>query len=230
MFDRDRPCMVEPAAAPRYRGAAHREAKMTPEQVQALFTRSDGQYLFARWGRAIVPVVFGLDDATLPVMKGAIEAVAGLAGHEIAAADPELGANLMVFFLRDWAELPDVPNLDKLIPDLGPLCVRLEATGANQYRAFRFDPAGAIKAAFVFVRMDAALDAVPADVLALSQAVKIILLWSDRAFVDRLPLVDNGAGAQLRPEIAGLIRAGYAQQMPAVARDAAHAYRLAARL
>jgi hypothetical protein len=206
------------------------EAEMTPEQVQAVFTRSDGQYLFARWGRAIVPVVFGLDDATLPVMKGAIEAVVGLAGHEIAAADPELGANLMVFFFRDWAELPDVPNLAKLIPDLVPLCARLHAAGANQYRAFRFDPAGAIKAAFVFVRMDAALDAVPADVLALSQAVQVILLWSDRAFAERSPLVDEGAGARLRPEIAALIRAGYAPLMPAVARDAAHAYRLAARL
>ena len=203
---------------------------MTPEQVQAMFTRSDGQYLFARWGRAMVPVVFGLDDATLPVMKGAIEAVAGLAGHEIAAADPELGANLMVFFFRDWAELPAVRDLDKLIPDLGALCARLQAAGANQYRAFRFDPAGAIKAAFVFVRMDAALEAVPDDVLALSQAVHVILLWSDRAFVERLPLVDNGTGAQLRPEIAGLIRAGYAAHMPAVARDASHAYRLAARL
>ena len=203
---------------------------MTPEQVQALFTRKDGQYLFARWGRAMVPVVFGLDDATLPVMKGAIEAVAGLAGHEIAAADPELGANLMVFFLRDWAELPEVPNLEKLIPDLAALCARLELAGANQDRAFRFDPAGAIKAAFVFLRMDAALDAVPADVLALSQAVQIILLWSDQAFVDRSPLVDAGVGAQLRSEIAGLIRAGYAPLMPVVARDAAHAHRLAARL
>ncbi len=203
---------------------------MTPEQVQALFTRSDGQYLFARWGRAMVPVVFGLDDATLPVMKGAIEAVAGLAGHEIAAADPELGANLMVFFLRDWAELPEVPNLEKLIPGLAALCARLELAGANQYRAFRFDPAGAIKAAFVFLRMDAALDAVPADVLALSQAVQIILLWSDQAFVDRSPLVDAGVGAQLRSEIAGLIRAGYAPLMPVVALDAAHAHRLAARL
>lgn len=203
---------------------------MTPDQVQALFTRSDGQYLFARWGRAIVPVVFGLDDATLPVMKGAIEAVAGLAGHEIAAADPELGANLMVFFFRDWAELPAVPNLDKLIPDLGRLCARLAGQEANQYRAFRFDPAGAIKAAFVFVRMDAAMDAVPADVLALSQAVQIIVLWSDRAFADRSPLVDAGAGAGLRPEIAGLIRVAYAPLMPSAARDASHAYRLAARL
>ena len=89
---------------------------------------------------------------------------------------------------------------------------------------------GAIKAAFVFVRMDADLESVAVDVLALSQAVRFILLWSDRAFADRSPLVDTGSGAQVRPEIAALIRAGYAATMPAVARDAAHAYRLAARL
>ena len=47
---------------------------MPPNQVQALFTRKDGTYLFARWGRPIVPVVFGVDDATLSVVKGAIEA------------------------------------------------------------------------------------------------------------------------------------------------------------
>ena len=203
---------------------------MAPEDVQKLFTRSDGSYLFARWGRPIVPVVFGVDDATLAVVKGAIEAVVTVAGHKMAETDPELGANLMVFFLRDWAELPDVPNLEKLVPDLGPLCARLQAAGANQYRAFRFDADGAIKAAFVFVRMDAALSEMPAETLALSQAAQVILLWSDRAFVGSSPLANAGGVVILRPEIVGVIRAGYDRVMPAVARDAAHAYRLAARI
>ena len=70
-------------------------------------------------------MVFGVDDATLSVLKGAIEAVVTLAGHKMAETDPELGANLMVFFFRDWSELPGVPNLDRLIPGLGPLCDRL---------------------------------------------------------------------------------------------------------
>jgi len=100
---------------------------MTPDQVQHHFTRADGGYLFARWGRPIVPVVFGVDDATLATVKGAIEAVVTLAGHRMAETDPELGANLMVFFFRDWAELPQVPGLDRLVPDLGPLCDRLAA-------------------------------------------------------------------------------------------------------
>ncbi len=203
---------------------------MTPEDVQALFTRKDGTYLFARWGRPIVPVVFGVEDATLATVKGAIEAVVTLAGHKMAETDPELGANLMVFFFRDWAELPQVPNLDRLIPDLGPLCDRLAAAGANQYRAFRFDPDGSIKAAFVFVRMDAALEALPAEALALNEAAQIILLWGDGAFVDGSPLGRAGEAVILRPDIAAVIRAGYDKVMPAVARDPSHAYRLAARL
>ena len=203
---------------------------MTPDQVQDLFTRKDGSYLFARWGRPIVPVVFGVDDATLSVVKGAIEAVVTLAGHKMAETDPELGANLMVFFFRDWAELPAVPNLDRLIPELAPLCDRLAVAGANQYRAFRFDADGAIKAAFVFLRMDAALAGMPAETLALNEAAQVILLWGEAAFAKASPLGQAGGAVILRPEIAGVIRAAYDKVMPAVARDASHAYRLAARL
>lgn len=204
---------------------------MDAEQVRALFTRADGQYLCARWGRPIVPVVFGVEEATLSVVKGAIEAVVALAGHRMAETDPELGANLMVFFFRDWRELPEVPNLDRLIPDLVPLCERLAAAEANQYRIFRFDEGGAIRAAFVFVRMDAHMAAVAAETLALLQAVQVILLWSDTAFGDASPLVAGREGAvMLRPDIAGVIRAAYDPVLPAVARDASHALRLAARM
>ena len=106
---------------------------------------------------------------------------------------------------------------------------RLEAAGANQYRSFRFEANGAIKAAFVFVRMDAALAQVPAEVLALNQAVQVIVLWSDQAFRERSPLAEPAGGhVVLRPEIAALIRAGYDRVMPDVARDSSHALRLAA--
>jgi hypothetical protein len=204
---------------------------MDADQVRALFTRADGQYLCARWGRPIVPVVFGVEDATLAVVKGAIEAVVALAGHRMAETDPELGANLMVFFFRDWAELPEVPNLDRLIPELAALCARLAAAEANQYRIFRFDEAGTIRAAFVFVRMDGHMASVPAETLALLQAVQVILLWSDMAFTDASPLVAGREGAvMLRPEIAGVIRAAYDRVLPGVARDASHALRLAARM
>lgn len=203
---------------------------MDATAVEALFTRSTGDYLCARWGRPIVPIVFGVEEATLAVVKGAIEAVVLVAGHKMAETDTELGANLMVFFFRDWMELPRVPGLDRLIPDLGPLCDRLEAQGANQYRAFRFEPDGAIKAAFVFIRMDDALADIPAETLALSQAVQVILLWSDRAFATTSPLAKLGETVILRPEIAALIAAAYSPSLPPVGRDPSHALRLAARI
>ena len=203
---------------------------MTPQEIEAFFTRSDGAYVFARWGRPIVPVVFGVDDATLAVVKGAFEVVVGMAGHKMAETDPEIGANVMVFFVRDWAELPEVPNLDRMIPDLAALVERLAAARANQYRIFRFDADGGIKAAFVFIRMDEHMEAVSADVLALSQAVQVILLWSDVAFQGSSALMIEQGEAVLRPDIGQIIRAAYDPMMPLVAQDAAHSLRLFARL
>jgi hypothetical protein len=201
------------------------------KDVEALFTRADGQFLFARWGRPIVPVVFGVEDATVSVLKGAIEAVVALAGHNMAETDPELGANLMIFFIREWDELTETPNLDRLIPDLEPTVARLKEADANQYRSFRFDADGGIKAAFVFVRMDAAMEAVPAETVALNQIVQTVLLWSDTAFLGTSPLavLENGA-AVLRPEIADVIRAAYDPVLPVAATDASMALRLAARI
>jgi hypothetical protein len=203
--------------------------QMEPDEIAALFTRSDGSYLFARWGRPVVPVVFGAADESLPVIKGAFEAVVTLAGHRMAETDPELGANLMVFFVRGWEELLSVPDLDRLVPGLAGLVARLAAAGANQYRIFRFDPDGAIRAAFVFLRMDESLAGMAAEVLALSQAVQTILLWSDRAFDGAAPLVRVGERVMLRPEIGAVIRAGYDPVLPVMAREPAHALRLAAR-
>ncbi len=201
------------------------------EGVEALFTRADGTYLFARWGRPLVPVVFGTDDRTLEIVKGAVEAVVLMAGHSMAETDPELGVNLMFFFFREWDELTEVPDLDRMVPDLGPLVERLKAAEANQYRIFRFDEAGAIKASFVFLRMDEELSKVPADTLALAQVVQTIVLWSDTAFVGRSPLAQAPEGKViLRPDIGAVIRASYDPVMPVVAQDPSHALRLAARV
>jgi hypothetical protein len=203
----------------------------TPAEIEALFTRTDGTYLCARWGRPIAPVVFGVDDATLTIIKDALSAVATLAGHEMTDMDPELGSNLMVFFVRDWSELTETPNLDRLIPELAALVPRLENADANQYRFFRFDAAGGIKAAFVFIRMDDALSQVPAETLALSQAVQTILLWSDGAFTQTSPLAVTANGtALLKPEIVSVIRAVYTPVLPVTASDASHALRVAARV
>ncbi|MCR9127583.1 MAG: hypothetical protein NXH82_15895 [Rhodobacteraceae bacterium] len=203
---------------------------MAPEEIEALFTRADGTFLCARWGRPIAPIVFGVEDATLSVMKGALEAVGHLAGQPIAETDPELGSNMMFFFMRAWDELLEVPDLGRLVPDLDGLVARLIEAEANQYRIFRFDETGAIRACFVFLRVDAQLGAVPAETLALSQVVQSVLLWSDTAFAERAPLGLAGGKVILRPEIAGVIRAAYDPVLPAMSRDASHALRIFARL
>jgi hypothetical protein len=82
----------------------------------------------------------------------------------------------------------------------------------------------------VFLRMDAHLSAVPVEVLALSQAVQTILLWSDTAFREASALVVVEGRAVLRADIAGVIRAGYDPVLPGVSREASHALRLAARV
>jgi hypothetical protein len=203
---------------------------VTALEITALFTRADGQYLFARWGRPIVPVVFGVADETLAVLKGAIEAVVLLAGYKMAEVDTELGANLMLFFCADWAELRDVPGLDRLVPELPDLVARLVAADANQYRIFRFDPAGAIRACFGFVRMDKHLAAVPVETVALSQAVQMIVLWSDMAFLEDSPLEVVDGVAKLKRDVGALIRAGYDRVLPEMSRDPSHGLRLAARV
>ncbi len=203
---------------------------MTPEEIQALFMRENGEFLFARWGRPIAPIVFGVEDETLATVKGAFEAVVTLADHKMTETDPELGANCMVFFFRDWQELLEVPDLDRLIPDLAPLVERLVAADANQYRIFRFEEDGAIRAAFVFLRMDKEMSKVPAETLALSQVVQTILLWSDTAFRSASPLAIAGDATILRPDIAALIRAAYDPVLPGAAQDSSHALRLFARL
>lgn len=199
-----------------------------PDAVAALFTRPEG-YRFARWGRPLVPVVFGVEPETLAVLKGAIEAVVVLAGHRMAEHDPELGANLMIFFCRDWAELRAVRDLGRLVEGLEELVGRLEAAGASQYRMFRHDADGAIRAAFVFLRVDAALADLPAEVLALDQAVRVICLWAEGAFA-RGVLREQDGRLVLHPELAGVIAAAYDPLLPAASADPAHALRLFARL
>ncbi len=204
---------------------------MTPQDVEALFTRG-GAYAFARWGRPIAPVVFGVDDATLGIVKAALEAVAALAGREIAETDPELGSNLMIFFFREWDELLSVPDLGEMLPDLAATVARLKAADANRYRAFRYDSAGAIQAGFVFLAMRGGLETLPAETVALDEAVATVLTWGDTAFAQTSPLAlhpETGATI-LRPEIAEVIRAAYDPVMPDVADDPSHALRLFARI
>ncbi|MEM6578706.1 MAG: hypothetical protein AAF678_09445, partial [Pseudomonadota bacterium] len=173
----------------------------------------------------------GTGDQTLSIVKGAVEAVVLLASHEMAETDPELGANMMFFFFREWDELPAVPGMDRLVPNLDLLVARLKKEDANQYRIFRFDEEGAIRAAFVFLRMDSELSEVPADTLALAQVAQTIVLWSDTAFLGASILASTGDDQViLRPDVGAVIRAGYDPVLPSVAQDPSHALRLSARI
>lgn len=188
---------------------------MTPDQIAALFTRKDGSFLCARWGRPVAPVVFGLADESLDIFRGAIRAGFAHAGHPVTDTDPEMGANLMLFFVRDWGELADVPDLDRLTgqPDLP---ARLAAAGADHYRIFRFDADGGIRACLIFVRMSGALaDAHPAT---LAEALTM-----------RSALSFAGEVAP-SAELAALIRAAYDPVLPVAATDSSHALRLVARM
>ncbi|MDP5307613.1 hypothetical protein [Paracoccus spongiarum] len=188
---------------------------MTADQIAALFTREDGSFLCARWGRPVAPVVFGLAEESLDIFRAAIRAGFAHAGHPLAGTDPEMGSNLMLFFMRDWSELADIPDLDRLTGQRG-LAGRLAAGRADHYRLFRFDPDSAIRACMIFVRLGGALaTAHPA------QLAEALMMRSALSFARE---VTPSAA------LAGLIRAAYDPVLPAAATDPAHALRLAARL
>lgn len=204
---------------------------MTPDDIQSLFTRSDGSYLFARWGRPIAPILFGVEDQTISVVKGAFEAICALTGHKMAETDPEIGANVMMFFFREWDELLAVPDLHRMVDGLADTVARLSEAGANQYRVFRFDEHGAIKACFVFLKADDALTSVPAEDLALAQAAQAFLLWSDTAFKERSVLADLGSDqVVLHPDVSAVLTAAYDPVLPLVSAEPSHALRIFARI
>ncbi|MDO5704683.1 MAG: hypothetical protein Q4G49_06350 [Paracoccus sp. (in: a-proteobacteria)] len=188
---------------------------MTPDQIVALFTRPDGSFLCARWGRPVAPVVFGLADDSLDIFRSAIRAVFADAGHPLVETDPEMGANLILFFVADWAELTGVPDLDRLT-GVDDLPARLAQQGADQYRIFRFDPDGSIRACLCFTRITGTLAQVHPAALAESLAVRATLTFAQEATPS--------------PELARLIRAAYTPVLPAAATDNSHALRLAARM
>ncbi|MDS9466493.1 hypothetical protein RGQ15_02740 [Paracoccus sp. MBLB3053] len=185
-----------------------------PDQIAALFTR-DGRYLCARWGRPVAPVIFGLSDETLEIFRDVTRAALAHTGHPIAETDPEMGANLMCFFVRDWDELAELPDLAALTGQ-EDLPQRLTGSAADQYRIFRFDVDGGIRACMTFVKMGGRLaDIHPAE-LAEAMVMRALLTFAQDVTPSR--------------ELAELIRAAYDPVLPVAASDPSHALRLAARL
>lgn len=201
-------------------------------RIAALFTRSDGSFRFARWGRPLVPVVTGTDTAGEEILGEALTAVAELAGLPVEGTDPELGANFLVFFCRDWSDLTVIPGIARLIPDIEKLVAVLKGAGANQYRIFDFDGQGAIRLCLVLLRYDDDLRRVSAHTLALSQSVQSLLLWSDHAFTGESPLavLEPSGRAVVKPWFADLLRVAYDPALPSAGLDPSLVLRLQARL
>lgn len=199
--------------------------------VEAQFTRRDGSFRFARWGRALVPVIVGTNDEGCQIFEGGIQAVARIAGLEVGELDPDLGANFLVFLVNDWAELTEAPNLVRLIPNLNDLIANLTEHDANQYRVFNFTEDGAIRLCITMLRYDDELQRVSAQTLAVGQAVQGMLLWSDKAFMDESPIAVTDDGlCVVKPIFADLLRTAYDPVLPNAATDASLALRIAARL
>lgn len=195
------------------------------------FTQPDGTYRFARWGRPIVPIVFGVDDATLTHLKDGIAQTVGITGGRIEETDAELGANFMWFFCQNWDELQQVPNLDKLFPDFEGILTNLKASNANQYRSFSFDEDGGIKLAVVLLRMDDAMAQLSVQTLATSETFQSLLVWAEGVFQKEAPIAivkENGI-CIVKPEFAAVTRAAYDPALPVKADDLSHGLRLAAR-
>ncbi len=207
------------------------QTSMTPGEVENMFT-TGGQYRFARWGRAIAPVVFGTDDDSLSAIKDAFQTVALLADMKLAEMDPEFGSNFLVFFCSDWDEIAAIPDLGHLIPDLDGVLDRLSAQNANQYRSFMFDEAGAIKLSVLLLRYDDEMASVSVQALATAQMAQTLLCWGRAAFMLKSPIgmIEENNMAIVRPVVAALIRAGYDKTMPDAAEDVTHALRLSARV
>lgn len=208
------------------------EKALSANGVERLFTRRNGDYKFARWGRPIAPVVFGVDDETLTHLKTAIAQAVAITGGTLAETDPELGANFMWFFCTEWDEVAQVPDLEKLVPNLPDLLDSLNQKNANEHRMFIFDAEGAIKMCLLFLRMKGETADVPVQILGTGETLQSLLLWAEDAFSAQSPIAviqENGI-CIVKPSFASLVRAAYDPILPPSATDASHALRLYPRM
>ena len=204
---------------------------MSDNPVQSLFLR-DGKYHFSRWAKPLSPVIFGVDDSSLIAIKEAFSDVLSLTPLKLSEFDPDLGANLLMFFCSRWPELSTIPNLNKLIPNLVDLLETLDNNQANQYRTFSFSPDGAINFVVVLLKYDLELSSVSVQTLAVSQMLQSVLLWSPDAFKEDSPIavVKQTNRCVVKPFYAALLKAAYDPVLPNYSLDEIHAMRLEARV
>lgn len=203
---------------------------ISPEIIENMFT-SGGSYRFARWGRPISPVIFGTNDATLDALKDAFVMTASLADMRLADTDPEFGSNFMMFFCKNWDEVSEIPDIDKLLPNVKTVIGDLKSNKANQYRRFAFDENGAIKFCIVLIQLDKQMASSSVQSIGTVQMMRSLLTWSENAFDKIAPvgvLPENNMTVVV-PSVAAVIRAAYDGTMPVASDDTSHALRLYAR-
>lgn len=204
---------------------------LSEDEITALYTQRDGGFYFRRWGRAMAPVVFGVDDASLDALKATIEQAAGVTGQSLVETDPELGSNFMWIFCQDWDELTALPNFDKLIPDLPEKVEALKKNDAHSYRYFTFDDTGAINFCCVLVRVSGSFAAQPIQVIGMSETLMALSMFGPNAFTNRSPIavIQENNLCVIKPEFACVIRASYDPTIPTASDDPAVVLRIKAR-
>lgn len=204
------------------------------ERIKLLF--GGDAFKFARWGCPIAPAVVGLDEAGGKFFGQAIKLLADHVEHPLEELDPEMGANMLVYVMEDWAHAARAPNLPNFLPDLPALIERLNAANANCYRVFAFDDQGAIRAAITLLRYDEGMRAAPVDYIALSEATLAMLVFDETGASEDRPVImvqlkeGEDPRAVLSPWHARLLKAAYDPTIPAGSKDPALALRLAARI
>lgn len=185
-------------------------------------------FRFARWAKPVAPRVFGVEPQSADTLMAGFRTVAEAAGARYAVEDERYGANVLVFVCSEWLELKATPKLEQLIPELDHLIAVLRNDGANQYRIFGYDEDGAIDLVVVLLRMDDALGALSAEAVALGEAVRCLVTWSDESFDREKPLrIAESGRASLKPYVEALLAASYAEDTPVASQDPALAESLA---
>ena len=204
---------------------------MSHDKIVSLFSQEKG-YHFSRWNKPIAPVVFGIDNSSLASVKSAFLEVISITPLPISDFDSDLGANFFVFFCSEWCELREIPNLNRLIPNLAQVLATLDKNNSNQYRTFFFKENGAINLCILIMKYDLELASVSVQTLAMGQMLKSILLWSPKAFATESPIaiINKNNSCIVKPFYEALLKACYDATLPDFSMDKTHALRVQARV
>ncbi len=175
---------------------------------------------FARWARPIAPRVYGVESQGADTLMTGFRRAAEAANAPYAVEDEKFGANVLVFVCSEWLELKATPKLEQLVPQLDHLIGHLRISDESTWRMVGFDETGAIDFAVVLIRVDDVIGGLSGETVALEQAVRIMLHWSDDAFASEKPLkVTESGRASLKPFTEAVLASAYDEGSPIASDD-----------